>query len=201
MYRMQKGEKTLRQVLKDDLLTQINEIWRKGESYQDAQKGDNIQGKLHCKVVETNLGKLIPDAEKERELRQIDLFVLSAAACLHDIGKVVNDNAKGWKSDHGKRSMQIILEEYDKLGLDRGQAIAVGHVVSSHGDGRLDELPRHPIAIGCEEVDIIELSAIFRLADMLDTTYQRAPEILIKVNYRRLKAGGIPLHRIPIEKM
>ena len=25
--------------------------------------------------------------------------------------------------------------------------------------------------------------------------------VIVEVNYRRLKAGGIPLHRIPIEKM
>jgi len=186
---MAKGEKTLRQIIKGDFLTQINEIWRRGESYQDAQKGDNIQGELHCKAVETNLGKLIPDTKKEKELKQIDLFVLSAAACLHDIGKVVDDNAKGWKSDHGKRSMQIILEEYDKLGLDRGQAIAVGYMVSAHGDGRLDELPRKPIVLGSEEINVIELAAIFRLADMLDTTYQRAPEILSKIKF---PDGDIP---------
>ena len=127
---MAKGEKTLREVLKGDLLTQINEIWRKGESYQNGQKGDNIQGTLHCKAVETNLGKLIPDIKKEKELKQTDLFVLSVAACLHDIGKVVSDSAKGWKSDHGERSMEVILDQYDSLGLDRGQAIAVGYILS-----------------------------------------------------------------------
>ena len=186
---MQKGKKTLREILKGDLLTQINEIWRRGESYQGSQKGDNIQGQPHCKAVETNLDKLIPDIKKGKELKQIDLFVLSAAACLHDIGKVVSDDAKGWKSEHGKRSMQIILEEYDRLGLDKGQAIAVGHIVSAHGDGKLDELPRNSIAIGSEEVDIIKLSAIFRLADMLDTTYQRAPEILSRIKF---PDGNIP---------
>ena len=184
-----KGEKSLREVIKGDLLIQLEEIWRKGKLYHDAQKGDNIQGTLHCKEVETNLSKLIPDDKKDKELKQIDLFVLSAAACLHDIGKVVDDNAKGWKSDHGKRSMQIILEEYDKLGLDRGQAIAVGYIVSAHGDGGLDELPREPIVLGSEEINVIDLAAIFRLADMLDTTYQRAPEILSAIKY---PDGDIP---------
>jgi hypothetical protein len=180
---MPKGEKELRQVIKGDLLTQIKEIWRKGKTYQDSQQGDNIQGTLHCEAVEKNLCKLIPDEKKEKELKSIELFVLSAAACLHDIGKVVKDDARGWKSDHGKRSMEIILEEYDKLGLERGQAFAVGHVVSVHGDGRLDELPRKPVAIGSEEIDIIKLAAIFRLADMLDTNYQRAPEIVSSIKF------------------
>ncbi len=186
---MPKGKITLRQVIKDDLLIQINEIWRKGESYQDVQMGDNIQGKLHCNAVETNLSKLIPDTKKENELTQMELFVLSAAACLHDIGKVVNDDSKGWKSDHGKRSMEIILEEYDKLGLDRGQAIAVGYVVSVHSDGKLEELPRKPIVVGSNEIEVIKLATIFRLADMLDTNYQRAPEILSKIKF---PDGNIP---------
>lgn len=186
---MPKGERALRQVIKGDLLTQINEIWRKGKSYQNGQKGDNIQGTLHCMAVETNLGKLIPDIKKERGLKPIDLFILSASACLHDIGKVVDDDARGWESDHGKRSMQIILKQYDKLGLNRGQAIAVGYIVSAHGDGRLDELPRKPIAIGSEEINIVEHAAIFRLADMLDTNYQRAPEILSKIKF---PDGGVP---------
>ena len=187
---MPKREKTLREILKSDLLTQINEIWRKGKSYQDSQKGDNIQGTLHCKVVESNLSKLIPDIEKEKRLKQIDLFVLSAAACLHDIGKVVADDAKGWKSDHGKRSMQIVLDEYECLGLERGQAIAVGYIISAHGDGRLDELPRTPIVIGNEEINnIIEHAAILRLADMLDTNYQRAPETVSKIKF---PDGNIP---------
>jgi HEAT repeat protein len=185
---MPKGEKELRQVIKGDLLTQINEIWRKGKAYQDSQQGDNIQGTLHCEAVEKNLSKLIPDEKKEKELKPIEIFVLSAAACLHDIGKVVNDVARGWKSDHGKRSMEIILEEYDKLGLERGQAFAVGHVVSVHGDARLDELPRTPV-VGSEEINIIKLAAIFRLADMLDTNYQRAPEIVSSIKFPH---GDVP---------
>ena len=34
-----------------------------------------------------------------------------------------------------------------------------------------------------QEINIIELAAIFRLADMLDTTSQRAPEILSAIKY------------------
>ena len=41
---MAEGEKSLRHVIKGDLIIQIKEIWRKGELYHDAQKGDNIQG-------------------------------------------------------------------------------------------------------------------------------------------------------------
>jgi hypothetical protein len=85
--------------------------------------------------------------------------------------------------------MEILLEEYDQLGLDKGQAVAVGFIVSVHNDGRIDDLPDKPYVIGSEEIDIIKLSAVFRLADMLDTNYQRAPEIVSAIKFPN---GDIP---------
>jgi HEAT repeat protein len=186
---MPKGEKDLRQFIKGKLRTQIEEVWRRAESYHDYQKGDNIQGRVHCETVETNLSRLIPDKKKKKDMKPMELFILSAAACLHDIGKVVPDGAGGWKRDHGKRAMEILLEEYDKLGLDKGQAVAVGFIVSVHNDGRTDDLPDKPYVIGSEEIDIIKLAAVFRLADMLDTNYQRAPEIVSDIKFPN---GDIP---------
>jgi HEAT repeat protein len=186
---MPKGEKDLRQFIKGKLRTQIDEIWRRAESYHECQKGDNIQGRVHCESVETNLSRLISDEKKKKDMTPMELFILSAAACLHDISKVVPDGTGGWKRDHGKRAMDIILEEYDKLGLDKGQAVAVAFIVGVHNDGRMDELPVKPYVIGSEEIDIIKLAAIFRLVDMLDTNYQRAPEIVSSIKFSN---GEIP---------
>jgi hypothetical protein len=186
---MPKGEKDLRQFIKGKLRTQIDEVWRRAESYHDYQKGDNIQGRVHCETVETNLSRLIPDEKKKKDMKPMELFILSAAACLHDIGKVVPDGAGGWKRDHGKRARDILLEEYKQLGLDKGQAFAVGYIVGVHNDGRIDDLPDKPYAIGSEEIDIIKLAAVFRLADMLDTNYQRAPEIVSSIKFPN---GEIP---------
>ncbi|MDQ1352467.1 MAG: hypothetical protein QG657_2773 [Acidobacteriota bacterium] len=182
--------KELREFIKSDMLTQLKEIWRKAKgSYHESQKGDNIQGWTHCKAVETNLSRLIPDEKKEKEMTPMELFLLSAAACLHDIGKVVPDGSSDWDSDHGKRAKEILLQEYDKLGLDNVQAIAVSYIVSVHNDGRLEELPNTPVVIGSEEIDIVKLAAIFRLADMLDTGYNRAPEIVSAIKFPN---GEIP---------
>jgi hypothetical protein len=186
---MPKGEKALRQFIKGKLRTQIDEVWRRAESYHECQKGDNIQGRVHCETVETNLSRLISDKKKKKDMNPMELFILSAAACLHDIGKVVPDGAGGWKNDHGKRAMGILLEEYDKLGLDKGQAAAVSFIVGVHNDGRMDDLPVMPYVIGSEEIDIIKLAAVFRLADMLDTNYQRAPEIVSSIKFPN---GEIP---------
>ena len=180
-------KETLRTLLEGDLRVQIDEVWRKAKEYHSNQEGDNIQGTLHCETVETNLCKLISD-DKKKELGQISLFVLSAAACLHDIGKVVSHDAK-LVEEHGKRSMQIVLENYRKLGIDKGQAIAVAYIVSVHGHGRLDELPRAPVVVGDESVNITELAVVFRLADILDTSYRRAPEILSDIKF---PSGDVP---------
>ena len=113
--KMPKGEKSIREMIRGDLIIQLQEIWRKSaETYHEMQKGDNIQGTQHCKAVEINLGKLVPD-QKKRNLKPLSLFLLSASACLHDIGKVVNDDNKGWQSDHGRRSAEMILNNYEMI--------------------------------------------------------------------------------------
>ena len=50
VYRMPKGETDLRQFIKGKLRIQLDEICSRAESYQDSQKGDNIQGRAHCKT-------------------------------------------------------------------------------------------------------------------------------------------------------
>ena len=143
---MTKCENKFRDIIKGNLRILIDAVWEKAKTtYHNFQKGDNIQGTIHCETVEINLGKLIPDIKKENDLKQIDLFILSAAACLHDIGKVESNDKKVFKSNHGKVSREIILKDYQKLGLDKGQAIAVGDIVSVHDDGNLEELPKTPV--------------------------------------------------------
>lgn len=181
---MPKGEKPIRDYLQGDLLTQINEIWRKGKStYQGFQQGDTNQDWRHCEAVEDNLSKLIPDERKGRDFKPLELFVLSASACLHDIGKVVKDDIGSWSEDHGVRGGEIILKKYSELGLGRDQRIPVAYVVGVHNHGRMDELPTEPVAVGIVEVDVLKLAPLFRLADMLDTCCQRAPEVVSGIKY------------------
>ena len=70
---MPKGEKDLRQFIKGKLRTQIDEVWRRAESYHDCQKGDNIQGRIHCETVEKNLSRLISDEKKKKDMKNLRL--------------------------------------------------------------------------------------------------------------------------------
>ena len=187
---MPKGKKRLRDCLGTRLRKQFDYLAVNAETTcQEFQKGDNRQGPEHCEAVEKNLDLLIPDIKKENTLNETEIFLLLATAHLHDIGKVEGSNRSGWKSEHGHRAMEVINENYDKLGLDRVQAAAVSYITGVHGDGRLDQLPPKPMLVGTDEVHLIELAAIFRLADMLDTTYQRAPELVARILF---PDGNVP---------
>ena len=166
--------------------------WRKAKQYHGKQKGDNIQDTLHCLEVEKNIYKLITKNKNKKKLKQIDLFILSLTACLHDIGKIINGNIS---KNHGKISEKIIIKNYEKLGLDKGQAHAIAYIVGVHDDKRLNELPEKPITIGSEEINIIGLSALFCLSDMLDTSYRRVSNIFLNSSYETKEIPGKSLGR------
>jgi HEAT repeat protein len=185
---MGKAKLEIRELIKGDLKTKIDGVWLIGrkeyQSFQQSNDSSN-QGTVHCETVERNIGWLIPDEEKH-EIGQFGLFVLSAAACLHDVGKVPLEYAM--YEDHGRESMRRIVDNPKDFGLDDGEALAVGWVVSAHNDGKLNELPEK-VSIRGEDVPVREFAAIFKLADMLDTNYERVPDSVLKMRY---PDGNIP---------
>jgi intergrase/recombinase len=72
---MPKGEKDLRHFIKGKLRTQIDEVWRRAEFYHECQKGDNIQGRVHCETVKSNLTRLISDEKKRKYMKPMELFI------------------------------------------------------------------------------------------------------------------------------
>ena len=185
---MGKAKLEIRELIKGDLKTKIDGVWLIGrKGYQSFQKSNDSsnQGTVHCETVERNLGWLIPDEEKQK-IGQLGLFVLSAAACLHDVGKIPSEHTM--HENHGRESMRIIVDNPKDFGLDEGEAWAVGWVVSAHDDGKLDEV-REKVLIGGEDVPVREFAAIFKLADMLDTNYERISDSVLKITY---PDGNIP---------
>ncbi|MEA1865173.1 MAG: HEAT repeat domain-containing protein, partial [Euryarchaeota archaeon] len=185
---MGKAKLEIRGLIQGDLKTKIDGVWLTGrKGYQSFQKSNDSsnQGAVHCETVERNLGWLIPD-EKKHEIGQFGMFVLSAAACLHDVGKIPLEHTM--YEDHGRESMRRVVDSPKDFGLDDGEAFAVGWVVSAHNDGKLDELPEK-VSTNGGDVPVREFAAIFKLADMLDTNYERVPDSVLKMRY---PDGNIP---------
>jgi len=178
----EKGKESLREAVKrldERLWHQLEEAWRLAEAgIQDAQKSrdGHQQGTPHCRAVEENLAALIPDDWKGEQFTATDLFVLSAAAALHDAGKAADS-----PDDHGHVSMWEIRDRPADFGLDRGQAIAVGWIVRAHNDGNLEALPQEPVSLGVAEVNVRPLAALFKLADALHTDYRRVSRQVVEL--------------------
>ncbi len=117
-------------------------VWQKAEQgILEAQKSalGHQQGPRHVRAVEDNLYALIPDDWKGTKVSALDLFLLSASACLHDTGKAGDS-----PGDHGHESRLEICARAADFGLDSGEAEAVGWLVSAHNDKKLDSLPTSP---------------------------------------------------------
>jgi len=108
-----KGKESLRDAverLDKRLWHQLEEVWRLAEEgIQDAQrsKDGHQQGTPHCRAVEESLAALVPDDWKGTRFSATDLFVLSAAAALHDTGKAGDS-----PDDHGHVYTVIVSPGY-----------------------------------------------------------------------------------------
>jgi HEAT repeat protein len=182
----QKGKELLREAVKRldvRLWHQLEEVWRQAEEgIHDAQrpKDGHQQGTPHCRAVEENLTALIPDEWKGTRFTTIDLFALSAAAALHDVGKAGDS-----PDDHGHVSMWKVRGRAETFGLDQGQAEIVGWIVRAHNDGDLEALPAEPIPLGVAEVALRPLAALFKLADALHTDYRRVSRQVVESQGQR----------------
>jgi len=182
----QKGKESLREAVRrldERLWHQLEEVWRQAEEgIQDAQrsKDGHQQGTPHCRAVEENLAALIPDEWKRTRFTATDLFVLSAAAALHDTGKAGDS-----PDDHGHVSMWEVRSRAVTFGLDDGQAEVVGWIVRAHNDGDLEALPDGPVPLGVAEVSLRPLAALFKLADALHTDYRRVSRQVVELGGRQ----------------
>jgi len=183
---MPKGEKTLREVISGSLGERIGGLWALAENFTEYQEGDGPNRLRHCQMVENNLGKIIPEANdgtKKEGFSEFELFILSAGACLHDIGRIQKDWPPGWPERHDRRSQRIILERRQALGLNRAEARAAGWVVGVHDTHDLTEIPEEIVPVGHVDVNVVKLAAVLSLADMLDTTCQRLSDTATDILY------------------
>lgn len=179
------GTKNIRDSIKEnapELYSRADQLWKKaagGIHELQAKPNGFQQSTSHALAVERNLSRLIPDdwRGEGRPMRPIDLFVLSVGACLHDAGRGVQAQYPHFAyEDHGRLSMCYIRKLAEEYGLTRGQATAVGWVVSAHNTGNLDQLPPEDELTAVSNyggVNVRKLASIFKLADMLHTDETR----------------------------
>jgi HEAT repeat protein len=167
----EKGKLSIRDVLKHrdaHLWDKLEEIWNMVYKELDMDSTNFVL--THSLSVEQNISSLIPDKWKSEKLHPLELFALSATACLHDIDKYWETA----KNLHGEISAGEIRSHFVKYGLDAGQADIVGWItkVHDHGDFGFD-LPEDPIVIGVTNINIRILAALFKFADVLHADYHR----------------------------
>lgn len=165
------GNKFFESKLKDytKLGMDYTTFWR--NAYDDFirfQVGGTDQGWQHCRDVEHNIWKLI---SKYSEYFPLEVFyVLSLSSALHDCAKTGSEN------DHAIEGAKIIKDKLVTKGYVHNQATAdaVSFIVSDHSSGNFLYLPLTFNVGGDVEVRLKDIAAIFRLADMMSTSEDRA---------------------------
>jgi len=172
-------------------------IWKKGELYHVYY---TLHGLDHSNYVITILDKLINGLNPQENLNETEFFCLLSAAFLHDVGmqcKYQNDVERATqisitkkrpytfqdliRDEHHKRSGKYIKDNSKNLKLDPIEAECIRLISEGHRQTKLESAEYNDQAIGLNRVRVRLLSALLRLADELDITYERAPETLLDI--------------------
>ena len=139
-------------------------------------------GVKHAQSVQACLGRLIPP-DLPQALSAFEVFALMSASLLHDIGMLLTEDegetSERIRIDHFHRSRRFVLKNHAKLGLSEHEAKVIGEICRAHGMPNLDYLAGRVYSLHrFGEIRVPLLSALLRLADVLDVTYDRAPAIV-----------------------
>lgn len=145
-------------------------------------------GSDHSERIINHLAKMLtPLALKNMNSQEV--LILLCSAWLHDIGYLKNTDEKGNKLEadvihdsHHEFSRYLINKMHLELGLDIDLAEILGDVCYCHRR-RVDIesfFPNKTRNLGVFPIRVRFLAALLRLADALDTTPQRAPELISK---------------------
>ena len=198
----ERGNRAIRDAIRDldktqnkALWHQIENIWVNAEEhFHPAQKSadDHEQGSYHCRRVEENLSALIPEGWKGTKVSVMELFILSAAAALHDSGK------KGdLMGDHGMVAARAIWAQPERFGLDPMQGYAVGWLIFAHANHQINRVPP-TYSIRLETIQLRLLAALFCLADTLHCDYTRVLRQITEEAEEDGKKNPVTLFRLRV---
>jgi hypothetical protein len=141
----------------------------------------------HSKTIVENLNKLLTDEVKNR-LVPYEIFFLLAAAYYHDIGMIASsdecdteEKRRNIRAAHHIRSKEFIKNNYIELGLTNSEALILADVCYGHRKVDIEnEIHDRTLGQG-NNIRVRLLASCILLADELDATAERAPEILMKI--------------------
>ncbi len=118
-----------------NLATRLDHIWSVTKPLQDASSSVTKHGFIHARMVEKNVWRLLCESSGIlRKFSPYDFFVLSAAACCHDIGMATSSNSHALPRSlkHSRDTPEFIEMNYRSLGLTKHQARDIASILSTH---------------------------------------------------------------------
>ncbi len=171
------------------LASELTALWVSAyEKIYGFEAGKRQQGPPHNLAVENNIGFLLKHFKLFDKMKPKDIFVLSAAAALHDMDKAMNKDNQVYA--HGRNGKKLLLKEsiHREFNLDARKAEAVAWLIDVHDDGDFNRLPEDAFVIDDPPgLNLRGLAAIFRLSDILHTTYERYPDVIAEIRSAKTK--------------
>lgn len=167
-------------------------IWKHPivKAIQNKQNGATDQSSTHCERVDDNIARLLEYTKNIEQFSPLELYLLSGAAALHDIGKSRKTDVLSLKKslpfyisdDHGLLAQELIVNKNisKKLFPQQPYANLVGLIVATHDNGNMylvsSQTLHLPLPSSATKFHVRPrlLAAVFRLADMLDCTFERS---------------------------
>ncbi len=179
--------KSLKNVLQEKnikLFNRIDEIEKQARNILQYAQGKfpyyTPHGFLHSENVLENLNWLMPD-ELKKEPNDYELFFLIISAWLHDWGMVGEPHEKpeDIRKNHHIRTEKKFESKYSLVGVHQNEARLIGRICRGHReedlyDEKYDDIPFEKGVL----VHRRFLTAVLRIADKVDVTASRVPEII-----------------------
>lgn len=137
-------------------------------------------GFMHSENVLENLNWLIQE-EVKAQLNAQELFFLITSAWLHDWGMIgeAHEDSDEIRNTHNIRTEEKLEKHHNLIGLSLNEARIIGLICRGHRkedlfDEKYDDTPFETGIM----IHLRFLTAILRIADEVDVTYSRVPEII-----------------------
>jgi hypothetical protein len=122
----------------------------------------------------------MPDSLKE-DLNTYEIFLLLVAAWLHDWGMIgeAGEDPLAIRESHHKRTEDYFEKLHEKIDLNLHEALIAGRISKGHRKENLFSAEYDDMIIGQGiRIRTRLLSAVLRMADEMDVTHSRTPEVI-----------------------